>query len=225
MNEPVQEAKVELTVDTLKGLVIRENRGGHAFDAMCHNIELLVRGRDQDREFVAQAGKKVEELQAKLAAGMCSPFCPATRMVLKKNLEEMTRQRDELRQYTTKLEDEEKNFPRILVALMNERNKAWDERDCLAKIRDEQREEIAALLKDRDQLRGDLLRARLAASSTWWPIETAPKNGKQLVLWLNDHQVAVIAWWHAEKNLWHEARTGKIIYTPTHWALLAEPPK
>lgn len=70
--------------------------------------------------------------------------------------------------------------------------------------------------------------------SEWQPIETAPKDGTEVLLWLGE------PWNRAEKMHWYEPwetwlevdpadpneeRYGTGSLVPTYWAPLPEPPK
>jgi hypothetical protein len=58
--------------------------------------------------------------------------------------------------------------------------------------------------------------------SEWQPIETAPKDGSDILAWWNGH--AVISW-NARQQSW-ESDDGMVAAKthPTHWMPLPEPP-
>jgi hypothetical protein len=59
--------------------------------------------------------------------------------------------------------------------------------------------------------------------SAWQPIETAPKNGRHLLVTTRQWWTPVIAKWDSDRN-WVSVFTGNTIGKPTHWMPLPEPP-
>lgn len=63
---------------------------------------------------------------------------------------------------------------------------------------------------------------------TWQPIETAPKDGRDILLWgihrLDGQRQFVGGWWPAEED-WSDEDGRLIKFEPTHWAVLPEPPE
>lgn len=78
----------------------------------------------------------------------------------------------------------------------------------------------------------------VARAGEWQPIETAPKDGTELLLWNGEH---IIGWWETGRefrgsdhfNDWsfgYETVSGydagfKRVNKPTHWQPLPEPPE
>ena len=67
--------------------------------------------------------------------------------------------------------------------------------------------------------------------SEWQPIETAPKDGEDLLLWWEE-DVAIGCWWLFHPNVhpprWVDSREDAGVThdpEPTHWMPLPEPPK
>jgi len=63
-------------------------------------------------------------------------------------------------------------------------------------------------------------------TDSWQPIETAPKNGRLLLLWTADRcmtmgmQIEELHGGH-----WIEVNTQRYVRLPTHWMDLPKPPK
>lgn len=59
----------------------------------------------------------------------------------------------------------------------------------------------------------------------WQPIETAPKDGTPILVWIDDH-VAEVEWdedgWI---GVWEDISSSSGDDYPTHWMPLPEPPK
>ncbi len=78
------------------------------------------------------------------------------------------------------------------------------------------------LMIEQVQLHKDELaaaRARLAVPA-WQPIETAPKDGSQVLVW--DDGAMFISWWNEEEHAWID--NGPVQPPPTHWMPLPPPP-
>ncbi len=82
--------------------------------------------------------------------------------------------------------------------------------------------------KDPDYDDGVDARAILAALRTaglvieqgWQPIETAPRDGREVLLWV--HGIYVIGWYH--RGEWRHGPKGYAV-SPTHWRPLPTPPE
>ena len=69
--------------------------------------------------------------------------------------------------------------------------------------------------------------------SDWQPIETAPRDGSQVVVWNPDNPYGewpLMAQWHAPSQTWSIHIEGQRIWLglpldPTHWIPLPEPPE
>jgi hypothetical protein len=64
----------------------------------------------------------------------------------------------------------------------------------------------------------------------WEPIETAPKDGTQILVYCGDVW-AVVYWWDGYGGVWRVAadvngwnESDELSSTPTHWMSLPEPP-
>lgn len=67
-------------------------------------------------------------------------------------------------------------------------------------------------------------RKELADLRGWQPIETAPKDGAEILIgWPDDVQ---IGWWERSRGYfgWHEASSPRTMQ-PTHWRPLPAPPE
>jgi hypothetical protein len=76
---------------------------------------------------------------------------------------------------------------------------------------------------------------RRAAIAPWQPIETAPKDGSWVLLWVENNRQAIVAYWSGKPlwdgNFW--VAQGEVcswdlennFYHPTHWKPLPDPPK
>lgn len=62
----------------------------------------------------------------------------------------------------------------------------------------------------------------MSDNNGWRPIETAPKDGRLLLMCRESGFCAFIG--HFEYGAWMEGETG-ILRDPTHWMPLPEPPK
>lgn len=65
---------------------------------------------------------------------------------------------------------------------------------------------------------------------TWQPIETAPRDGRHLLLFPNYEnwpRPTVGRWADEYGGLWYMAEVGTLcgLWKPTHWMPLPEPPK
>ncbi|MBC9176780.1 DUF551 domain-containing protein [Pseudoroseomonas ludipueritiae] len=72
--------------------------------------------------------------------------------------------------------------------------------------------------------------ADLKAALQWLPIETAPRDGNNILVWpftfanwAGTHHVVTMAWFDDNLKGWSIIGTGMIIH-PTHWRPLPEPP-
>ena len=71
----------------------------------------------------------------------------------------------------------------------------------------------------------------LLASTGWWPIETAPKDGTDILLsaWEEDGSYwnATGSWWIDRFFFFYSSLDDPVLlcFTPTHWMHLPEPPK
>lgn len=66
--------------------------------------------------------------------------------------------------------------------------------------------------------------------SDWQPIETAPKDGHRLLLWLADEQFWLIGKWDKAEEMWHlpewDIWTGEEgLHWLTHWMRPASAPR
>ena len=60
----------------------------------------------------------------------------------------------------------------------------------------------------------------------WKPIETAPKDGRRLLLYGDDiHYGVTVGYWEPGNSDWLDAEGKDYIGRPTHWDDLPEPPK
>lgn len=65
----------------------------------------------------------------------------------------------------------------------------------------------------------------------WQPIETAPKDGTEVILYVADFDSVTTGWYSSRTGLWprHDEFTEDgdacNIGLPTHWMPLPEPPK
>lgn len=57
----------------------------------------------------------------------------------------------------------------------------------------------------------------------WQPIETAPKDGEDVLLWIPSESDFLIAFWRDDANDW-DTQDGWLSMTPSHW-MRPEPPK
>src|SRR5687767_272462 len=67
------------------------------------------------------------------------------------------------------------------------------------------------------------------ARPKWQPIETAPKDGKEILIgWFGYFEPSMhVAFWHGRLSCWcqtHQAFTTDKNWQPTHWMPLPEPP-
>jgi len=59
----------------------------------------------------------------------------------------------------------------------------------------------------------------------WKSIDTAPKDGTRILLWLEPHKMAEILRWNALGQFWvTDADRPVNVATPTHWMALPQPP-
>jgi len=76
---------------------------------------------------------------------------------------------------------------------------------------------------------------RLIVGEGWKPIETAPRDGTEVLLWDEDSGGSCeVAFWSATHSCWLEDFTadppagtdvvGQTVYLPTHWMPLPPPP-
>lgn len=56
---------------------------------------------------------------------------------------------------------------------------------------------------------------------TWQTMETAPKDGTEILLW-DAGKFAIVGYWHPLSGHW---TTGDYALVPTHWMPLPEGPK
>src|SRR5512147_1058689 len=76
---------------------------------------------------------------------------------------------------------------------------------------------------------GDTLEGlRLGGTMDWQPIETAPEDGRLVLLWWPEWNMPVVGWFNGDWVLWHTPKaqvspSSKI--DPTHWLRLPDPPK
>ncbi len=71
-----------------------------------------------------------------------------------------------------------------------------------------------------------LVGARKTAA-TWQPIETAPLDGSEIIVW-SYREDAFVAFWHGPSNSWlwtSRDLSGDERLDPTHWQPLPPPPK
>lgn len=64
--------------------------------------------------------------------------------------------------------------------------------------------------------------------STWQPIETAPKDGRLLLVFDRSGRGSMVAWYDLGSWQSHELDSpwgGNYCPTPTHWMPLPEPPE
>lgn len=65
--------------------------------------------------------------------------------------------------------------------------------------------------------------------SGWQPIETAPRDGTNVLICdAHDRDVVAAAYWSSGRKQWHvlwNAENFEENFTATHWMLLPEPPK
>lgn len=66
--------------------------------------------------------------------------------------------------------------------------------------------------------------------NNWQPIETAPKDGTEVLVWTPDMYCPAIAHWHAQRKIWVaegflEMYALKGADTPTHWQPLPDAPQ
>lgn len=86
-------------------------------------------------------------------------------------------------------------------------------------------------LIDRSLRTADRILSHLAPQVEGWrPIESAPKDGTEVLAWgvtaLNGQRYAPgreVAWWNADEGEW-DTRDPCIDFSPTHWQSLPEPP-
>lgn len=57
----------------------------------------------------------------------------------------------------------------------------------------------------------------------WQPIETAPKDGRHILVYSNDRIIS--AYWSFSAEDWAEVLHGDIMHSPTHWQPLPKPPQ
>jgi len=79
-----------------------------------------------------------------------------------------------------------------------------------------------------DQLQ-DQFRHLLQAQE-WKPIESAPKDGERIILWLDDEGFSMTGYWDAKEEMWRlpewDMWTGEEgMHTLTHWMPLPLPPQ
>ena len=71
---------------------------------------------------------------------------------------------------------------------------------------------------------GDILAALRTAGfvieQDWQPIATAPRDGREVLLWV--HGIYVIGWYH--RGEWRHGPKGYAV-SPTHWRPLPTPPE
>ena len=63
----------------------------------------------------------------------------------------------------------------------------------------------------------------------WQPIETAPKDGAEIIVWSKDQLAPYLAAWD-DANGWMVPDTcphgwTELLIQPTHWTTMPEPPK
>ena len=66
-------------------------------------------------------------------------------------------------------------------------------------------------------------RAQSPAQAEWLPIESAPKDGEDVLLWIPSEGVVDIAYWREDAKAW-DTNIGWLQSTPSHW-MRPQPPK
>jgi hypothetical protein len=61
----------------------------------------------------------------------------------------------------------------------------------------------------------------------WQDIETAPKDGSDILVFVPEHREQYVAWWSRVHTcwLWADTEHSTEACEPTHWTPLPEPPK
>ncbi len=79
---------------------------------------------------------------------------------------------------------------------------------------------IRALLQENRELKAALLAER---ERKWQPIETAPKDDAEVLLWIPEEEGVEIGFWRSDAGAW-DTYQGWLKATPTHWMPLPTPP-
>jgi len=64
--------------------------------------------------------------------------------------------------------------------------------------------------------------------SEWQPIETAPRDGRDIQVYCKDTGEQFVAFWFSPRDCWCYAKWrdgGIVVCKPTHWMPLPEPPE
>ena len=69
----------------------------------------------------------------------------------------------------------------------------------------------------------ELNRTHSPAQAEWQPIESAPKDGEDVLLWIPSEGVVDIAYWREDAKAW-DTNIGWLQSTPSHW-MRPQPPK
>jgi hypothetical protein len=109
-----------------------------------------------------------------------------------------------------------------------------------ARFSEHAREDIPTLLAEVERLRAEIGRGAAPPPQTWQPIETAPKDGTLIDVWLGDGSAEDVEFYCASRRSrrstnWHW-REGKfrpfvglgmpiVTVRPTHWMALPAPPE
>lgn len=59
------------------------------------------------------------------------------------------------------------------------------------------------------------------SDSSWQPIDTAPKDGTDILAYLGKGRVGVVCWWDSPPG-WYSMKSAE---QPTHWKPLPAPPE
>ena len=68
----------------------------------------------------------------------------------------------------------------------------------------------------------NLGRASIPCTNGWRPIETAPKDGRHILVYSNDRIIS--AYWSFSAEDWADVLYGDIMQLPPHWQPLPKPP-
>jgi hypothetical protein len=72
------------------------------------------------------------------------------------------------------------------------------------------------------RVEAEVARLTQEQGSGWQPIETAPKDGTNVLVWCPYRRIPVAATWQTAEFYWVELYQGSV--TPTHWIPLPDPP-
>lgn len=64
--------------------------------------------------------------------------------------------------------------------------------------------------------------------TNWQPIETAPKDGNDIIVFCDDTNEMMVAFWNKKYEGWQFAMghyDGAHVCSPSHWMPLPEPPE